>query len=50
MSDQYREKQEQSLKLPYKIIITDCNMPVMDGLEMTQNIKRYFIELDQKFI
>jgi CheY-like chemotaxis protein len=34
------------LVLPYKLVITDCNMPVMDGLEMGLEIKKsyeYFV-------
>ena len=36
-----------NLSLPYRLIITDCNMPVMDGLEMGREIKKcyqYFIK------
>lgn len=35
------ENQDQ-LVLPFKLIITDCNMPVMDGLEMGLEIKKSY--------
>ena len=28
--------------MPYLMIITDANMPVMDGLEMTKHIRDYY--------
>lgn len=33
---------QKSLLLPFKLIITDCNMPVMDGLEMGLEIKKSY--------
>lgn len=35
---------QNDVEYPYYIIITDCNMPVMDGLEMGFEIKRNFEE------
>jgi CheY-like chemotaxis protein len=35
---------------PFTLIITDCNMPVMDGLEMGFEIKKYYDEFIKNFV
>jgi YesN/AraC family two-component response regulator len=35
---------------PFTLIITDCNMPVMDGLEMGLEIKKYYDEFVKNFV
>lgn len=36
--------------MPFKLIVTDCNMPVMDGLEMGKKIKELFDEFFKNFV
>jgi CheY-like chemotaxis protein len=35
---------------PFALIVTDCNMPVMDGLEMGFEIKKYYDEFIKSFV
>ena len=38
------------LQIPYTLIITDCNMPVMDGFEMGCEIKKCYAEFINSFV
>ena len=38
------------LQQPFTLIITDCNMPVMDGLEMGFEIKKYYDDFIKSFV
>ena len=36
------QQEKEHLVLPFRLVITDCNMPVMDGLEMGLEIKNSY--------
>ena len=38
------------LVLPFRLVITDCNMPVMDGLEMGLEIKNSYTQFVNLYI
>lgn len=49
-NSQFENDNDEENYKPYKLIITDCNMPVMDGLEMSTKILETWDEFSTKYM